>query len=89
MNKILSYSSLVNPRTVYEFDMETQNESIKKITACRVREKMRDDTNPVTKRPNENPSVDCVQRKRQRQGPLLLRGYGRMVFRTIRHLTAL
>ena len=35
-NKILlSYSSLVNPRTVYEFDMETQNKSIKKITACK------------------------------------------------------
>ena len=32
-NKILlSYSSLVNPRTVYEFDMEMQNKTIKKIT---------------------------------------------------------
>ena len=81
-NKILlSYSSLVNPRTVYEFDMETQNKTIKKITACKgfVEKNYETIQIQVTSRDGQTKipvSIAYKKGKRQRQGPLLLEGYG-------------
>jgi oligopeptidase B len=81
-NKILlTHSSLVNPRTVYEFDMNEKTKTMKKITAVKGFDEKKYETlqlqitsrDGVTKIPV---SIAYKKDKRTRQGPLLLEGYG-------------
>ena len=78
---LLTHSSLVNPRTVYEFDMDSQTKVMKKITAVKgfVEKNYETMQIQVTSRDGQTKipvSIAYKKGKRQRQGPLLLEGYG-------------